>query len=227
MLGRVFFLLALLVVMCAPPVYAQSATPEPTPTPPALEETYEGRGRMDDITFAYPEGWHTLDGIPVNRLVSFNVVSSVRIGLRSRIEPGEEALVMAFGAGRIDRWPTIDADATPEEILEAFFERVGDDSQFSGEEQDGEFEQVTESFTLNGNYEAVLVRFEEVETTATDEASKAAEDAEEDFDGEFIAYSIRLDDNRFLVVLVLTSELSYDDAQPTLDAILGSLAYTP
>ncbi len=228
----------LLLVVCllvAFPVVAQDADPADVPD---LTETFEGRGRLNDLSFDYPDGWFTLEGIPVNRLISFNIVSSVEIGLRSQIEAGEEALVFAVAGGRVDRWPTIEPAFTPEEILNAFFERLGDGGdQFGGDpgREDGEeFEPVIEEITVAGTFDAVLVRFEEIESDAEDDAdaaTDASEDAEDDeepeFNGEFIAYSIRLDDNHFMVMLVLTSELTYDEAQPTIDAILDTFTFTP
>jgi hypothetical protein len=224
--------ISLVVLMFAFPGWAAAQT-DTDDDIPELTEIFDGRGRLNGVTFSYPADWFTLEGIPVNRMISFNVVSSVQIGLRNQIEPGQEAIVLAVAGGRIDRWGDIEPGDTPEEILNIFFERLGDDSQFGGGEQpeegdQGEFEAVTESFDLNG-YEAVLVRFVEVESeddAAPSIEDEVTEDDEEEFNGEFIAYSILLDDNRFMVVLVLTSELSYEDVQPTIDAILDTLTYS-
>ena len=225
------FALCLLVIF---PVNAQEADPAAVPD---LTETFEGRGRLDEISFDYPDGWFTLEGIPVNRLISFNVVSSVQIGVRNQIEPGEEALVFALAGGRVDRWPTIDADFTPEEILNAFFERLGDGGdQFGGDQGDDSegMEAVVEEITIADQFDAVIVRFVEAEASIDEEASEDdtetvtdADAEEEDFNGEFIAYSIRLDDNRFMILLVLTSEFTYEEAAPTIDAILDTFTLTP
>lgn len=209
------------------PVVAQDADPADVP---ALTEIFEGSGRLDDLTFAYPAGWFTLEGIPVNRLVSFNIVSSVEIGLRSQVEAGQEAIVFAIAGGRVDRWPSIEADFTPQEILDAFFAQLGDGGGgFGGNERDADAEDrvpVVEEITVAGAYDAVIVRFEATAGDAEGNAAVAEDDAEA-FNGEFIAYSIRLDDNRFVVVLVLTSEYTYAEAQPTIDAILNTLDYSP
>ncbi len=219
------FVLCLLVIF---PVAAQDADPADVPE---LKETFEGRGRLDNLSFDYPDGWFTLAGIPVNRLISFNVVSSVQIGVRNQVEPGEEALVFALAGGRVDRWPTIDADFTPEEILNAFFERLGDGGdEFSGEQGDegANMEPVVEEITIADQFDAVIVRFVEVEpSTAEAEAEETEETEEAEFNGEFIAYSIRLDDNNFMVMLVLTSEFTYEQAAPTINAVLDTFAFTP
>jgi hypothetical protein len=183
---------------------------------PPLTETFTGSGRLDNLTFAYPEGWHTLGGIPVNRFISFNIVSSLPIGLNTRVEPGESAVVMAIAGGRIDRWNTIEAGASAEQVLLAFFERLGDDNRFGRAEEDGRtFEQVTEAFTVNG-MEAVLIRF--VETSTAPETESAV-------NAEFVAYAVKLDDNQFMVMLVLASEYSYDELVPLMDDVFASMVF--
>lgn len=187
-------------------------------TPP-LEATFDGRGRLADITLNYPDDWHTLGGIPVNRLISFNILSSVQIGIRNQIEPGEEAIVLAVSGGRIDRWDDLEAGATPEEVLTAFIERLGDNSGFGGDpdERDSEdFELVVDELTFNG-YDAVRMRF-----VPTDDVPEPAED---EIDGDFVAYAVLLDDNQFVVVLTLTSELTFEEAQPTIEGILDTITY--
>jgi hypothetical protein len=189
--------------------------------PPPLTETFDGRGRLADITLDYPDDWHTLGGIPVNRLISFNILSSVRVGIRNQIEPGEEAIVLAIAGGRVDRWGDIEAGATPEDVLTAFIERLGDGGDgFGGDpdERDSEdFELVVDELAFNG-YDAVRMRF-----VAADNAPEPAED---EIDGDFVAYAVLLDDNRFIVVLTLTSEFTFEEAQPTIEGILGTLTYS-
>lgn len=192
-----------------------------TPAPPDLTETYDGRGRLAGVTFSYPEGWTTVNGIPVNRLVSFNIVSSVPIGLRNRLDPGEEAIVLAVAGGRIDRWNDLEAGATPEDVLTVFIDSLGDDSGFSDPaNEDTEFDIEIEELTFNG-YDAVRMRYIPVP------APDATEDpnAEPQVEGDFTAYAVLLDGNQFVVVLTLTSELTFEEAQPTIEGILDSMVY--
>lgn len=197
---------------------------------PALAQSFNGGGRLANVDFAYPDGWHTLGGIPVNRMVSFNVVSSVPIGIRNQVQAGEEAVIMAIAGGRVDRWNTIADDATPEAILTAFFEQLGNDNNFNRSEDasgTGEFEQITEAFTTANGYEAVRVRFVEVNNMNEEMTTAETATDEAEFSGDFVAYSLRLDDKRFMVVLVLLSEYQYAEAAPLLDAMLATLEYSP
>ncbi len=210
---------AVLGVLCLLPLPSTHAQ---TPTPPDLTEMYNGRGRLAGVTFSHPEGWTTVNGIPVNRLVSFNLVSSVPIGLRNRIDPGEEAIVLAVAGGRIDRWDDLEAGATPEDVLTVFIEALGDDNGFSDPANaDAEFEIEVEELTFNG-YDAVRMRYIAVP------APDATEDpnAEPQVEGDFTAYAVLLDGNQFVVVLTLTSELTFEEAQPTIEGILDSMVYT-
>ncbi|MEM6282183.1 MAG: hypothetical protein AAF787_08330 [Chloroflexota bacterium] len=206
------YLLPLLLLVALLPYTAATAQDDTS----ELTETYTGRGRLNDVTLNYPDGWHTLNGIPVNRLVSFNVISSVKLGLRNGIEPGEEAIVLAVAGGRIDRWGTLEKEATPEEVLNAFIEQVGDNDRFGGGNDSAEgMELVTEDVEFNG-YEAVRMRF----VPGADAAPEA-----DDGDSDFVAYAVLLDDNQFMAVLTLTSALSFEDAQPTIEGILDSVTF--
>lgn len=190
---------------------------------PPLTETFAGKGRLNGITFNYPEGWHTVNGIPVNRLISFNIVSSVPIGLRNGIDPGEEAVVMAIAGGRIDRWGKIETAASAEDVLIAFLEQVGDNDNFGGGQSDGrEFEQVYTEFSVNG-YAAVKLVFTEIESDAP---MPTPQPDDEPIDGDFVAYALLLDDNQFMVMLMLTSELTFAEVEPLINDMLDTLDYS-
>ncbi|MEL6152118.1 MAG: hypothetical protein AAFR56_20980 [Chloroflexota bacterium] len=205
------YLLPLLLLVALLPYTAAIAQNDTT----ELTETYTGRGRLNDITLNYPDGWYTLNGVPVNRMVSFNVISSVKLGIRNGIEPGEEAIVLAVAGGQIDRWNAIETAATPEDVLTAFIEQLGESDRFGGNDSAEGMEMVTEDVQFNG-YEAVRMRFVPGED-ATPEADAG--------DSDFVAYAVLLDDNQFMAVLTLTSALSFEDAQPTIKSILGSVTF--
>ena len=203
---------------------AQTATPPPTATPLPLAETWTGRGRLSNVTFNYPADWFTVGGVPVNRFISFNVVSSVRVGLRNPLPEDEEAIVMAISGGYIDGWNEIEPDATPEDVLTAFLERLGGDSNFSGDQPDDQqsnFELQVEPRTFNG-YDAVQMQFVRAPDAPTPTPNPDV-DTDDEFNGQFVAYALRLDDNRFLVALTLSSEMPFDEAQPTIEAVLNSV----
>ena len=194
-----------------------------TETPP-LTETWNGRGRLADVTFNYPTDWFTIGGVPVNRFISFNVISSVRVGLRNPLPTDEEAIVLAISGGYIDGWSEIEPEATPEDILIAFLERLGGESDFSGErpaaDEQAALELRVEARKFNG-YDAVEMRFVPAEgaVTPTPDADN------DDFNGEFVAYALRLSDNRFLVALTLTAEQPFEDARPTIESVLESITF--
>lgn len=220
-------LVAVVTVAIAIPTHAQDV-----PDFPALTETFSGSNRLNGVSFDYPEDWHTLSGIPANRLVSFNVISSVPIGIRNQIEAGEEAVVLALAGGRIDRWGNrIEAGATPEEVLTAFFEQLGDDNAIGGganEDDDTEFEEVVTSFTVNG-FEGVRINYVAIpadDPTEEPEADADDDDAEAEFNGDFAAYGVLLDDNRFMVMLLLTSEYTFAEVEPLMDDMLDTLSYS-
>jgi len=216
-----------LLLLCA--LLALAATTYAQTEAPPLDETWNGRGRLADITFDYPTDWFTVGGIPINRFISFNVVSSVRVGLRNPLPEDEEAIVLAVSGGYIDRWPEMSQEDTPEEILSAFLERLGDDDTFSSEQPEGvdeaaAFEVLTEERTFNG-YAAVQLRFVPVEGAPTPTPDPDPDPDAAPFEGEFAAYALRLDDNRFVVVLALISQLPPEEARPTVDAILQSFTF--
>ncbi len=205
--------LLLLTLLLVPAVVLAQEDPTDVEVPD-LTETYDGRGRMSDITLDYPEGWYTLNGIPVTRFISFNVISSVQVGIRNQIEDGEEAIVLAVAGGRINRWNTIEAGASADEVLTAFLENLGGDDQFGGPPEgeafnEADYELVVEEMTFNG-YEAARLSYVPIDPDA-------------DSGSAFTAYAILLDDNRFVAVLTLTSEIPADEAQPTIEAILDTI----
>jgi hypothetical protein len=206
--------LLLFTLLMVPAAVLAQDDPAPDVDVPDLTQTYDGRGRLNDFTLNYPEGWYTLDGIPVTRFISLNVISSVQVGIRNRIAEGEEAIVLAVAGGRIDRWNTLEAGATAEAVLTAFLENLGGDDQFGSPPEGEDFDEadydiVIEEMTFNG-YEAARLSYVPIDPDA-------------DTDSAFTAYAILLDDNRFVAVLTLTSDIPLEEAQPTIEAILDTV----
>ncbi len=203
-----------MVFSLSAPTFAQNDDAPADPDLPDLTEAFNGRGRLAGVDIPYPADWFTLGGVPVNRLVSMNVISSVRVGLLSRPEAGEEAIIIGFAGGRNNRWPGLEEGASATEVLMAFAEAFGQ------EPPTDEMQAATQLLTIDGREVAILL----LSDFEVDE-EELPEDADPDREGDFAVMSIVLDDERFLVGVVITSVLTYEDAEPILLAIIDGIEY--